>query len=203
LPSVINNPIQEKAKKDRSLQKLTEPSSSHIIRSKSPKHHQGINGDTTVISRSLINSDDHRYLKNHHSSSFQPYSIVVEHNGKQFLVEFKERTELRYVQFIDEITHQMKCFEVIDCIPCRIVRPYRRISQSLPQDNTSENTSVLNLRLGQRSAVPPAPNFPSSQRSIALSVPTGQSETVTALNSICNRSLNEYKSVFIKDLFYR
>jgi hypothetical protein len=162
------------------VQKLIEPRSSHLPQSKHPKHHRLINGDAVVISRSVVNLHDELKLKNHCSSSCQPRRIVVERDGKQFFVEYKERTELRYVQYMDETTHQMRCFEVTDCIPYRIIRPYRDKSESVLQNDVSQNTFIPALR----------------------SVPNGQSETVTPLNSIGENSSSKKPNVLITERIY-
>jgi hypothetical protein len=100
-----------------------------------------MNGDAIVISRSVINTNGHR-RRNLSSSPFRPSLTIVERNGKQFLIEFRERTERRYVQCFDESTQQMRFFEVNDYIPYRIIRPYKHKYQYLSQNNIVPYTPI-------------------------------------------------------------
>jgi len=135
LSTVINNQEQQKSKEEQPEQQINAQNSSYSIRSNSSTHHETITSDPVVISRSFIDINDQQQKRNHFSSSFRPFNTIVERNGEQFLVEFKERTERRYVQYIDETTHQKRVFEVTDCIPYRTIRPYRDKSQYLSQND--------------------------------------------------------------------
>jgi hypothetical protein len=109
-----------------------------------------MNGDAVVISRSVINPNNHQRKRNFISSSSRPSRTLIERNGKQFLTEFRERAERRYVQCFDESTQQMRFFEVIDYIPCRTIRPYKHKYQFLLQNNAFQNTSLPPLQSKQQ-----------------------------------------------------
>jgi hypothetical protein len=154
-----------------------------------------MNSEAAVISRSVINPNDHRRTRSHFSSSFRPFRTIVERNGKQFLVEFKERTERRYVQCIDETTHQMRFFEVIDCIPCRIIRPYKHKSQSLSQNDTSQNTFLPTRRSNQRPAPPPIPSDRLFPQTVNPPVHNDRLKPVAPSNPSDSKNSSKYSDV--------
>jgi len=183
LSAVINNPTRQKSKKDQPQQKIISRNTSSPIRSNLSTHQQTKTSDAVVISRSVINLNDQREeTKNHFSSSFRPFCTIVERNGQQFLAEFQERIERRYVQCIDETTHQKRLFEVIDCIPYRTVRPYKHKSQYLSQNDISQSAFFPIRRSNQRRTLSPIPN--------------DRSETVAQSKSIDNKNLSMYTDVF-------
>ena len=51
--------------------------------------------------------------------------IPTEHNGKQYLTEFRERIERRYVRIFDENLGQVRFFEVTDYIPSKRIQLLR------------------------------------------------------------------------------
>ncbi|CAF3686333.1 unnamed protein product, partial [Adineta steineri] len=81
-----------------------------------------------------------QHFNNHSSSSLRRPPTLVKRNGKQFIIEFKERTERRYVQYNDDQTHQKRIFEVTDCIPYRTIKPYMRESQSSLNNDSLSNS---------------------------------------------------------------
>ncbi|CAF4364040.1 unnamed protein product, partial [Rotaria sordida] len=123
--SAINNSTAKKFKQERPQQQIIQRNTTHDGRFDLLVHNQTMNSNSAVISRSIMTRNDLRCLKNYYSSLFRPEWSIVEHNGKQFVVEFTQRTERRFVQFMDDKTHQMRLFEVIDCIPSTIIRPYK------------------------------------------------------------------------------
>ena len=174
-----NLPIATPLKLDqeKSLPQIIERSESYSSQSKLPKLHQTKNGDAVVISRAVVNANDYQRPRNNRSSSVQPFRTTVERNGKQFLVDFNERTELRFVQYVDEITHQARFFEVIDHIPCRVIRPYKYKSQSTLQNDASQDSSLPTRR--------------SNHRSARSRVSNGRSEIAAPLRSIGNTSVGK------------
>ncbi|CAF0875325.1 unnamed protein product [Rotaria sp. Silwood1] len=127
-------------------------------------------GDAVVISRSIMDRNNQRCLQNHCSTSFRPNRSIVQHNGKQFIVEFTQRIEQRFIQFMDKKTNRMRFFDVIDCIPSTIVRSYGSKSQSLSQNSTSR------------------PNHRSDQCLARQQIPNYRSQTVIPLSFIDKRS---------------
>jgi len=197
--TIINNPIRQKSKEEQPQQQIIARNTSPSVRFNLPSHHQTTRGDAVVISRSVINQNDQQRTRNHFSSSFRPFYTTVEHNGKQFLVESKERIERRYVQCIDETTHQIRSFEVIDYVPYKIIRPYKHKSQYLSQKDTSQNTFLPTLRSNQRPALSPIPNDRSFPQSVPSPTFSDRSETVTSSDSVDSRFLSKYSAVFIAD----
>ncbi len=130
-------------------------SSSYAFQPNFLTHNRTANSDPIVISRSVINLDNHRRLNDNHLSSFRPSRSIVERNGKQFLTETKERMERRYVQVFDETTGQMRLFEVTDYIPSRTVRSIRANPQFQSQNGFSRNPLPSRFPLNNR---PPMPN---------------------------------------------
>jgi len=183
LSTVINNQERQKTKKEQPQQQINVQNSSYSIRSNSSAHPKTMTGDPVVTSRSFININDQQEKRNHFSSSFRPFSTIIERNGEQFLVEFKERTERRYVEYIDETTHQKRVFEVTDCIPYRTIRPYRQKSQYLSQNDISQNNCPPSLQSNRQPVRPP--------------ILDDQSKSVVLSNFIDNRSLSKYFDVFI------
>ncbi|CAF3805356.1 unnamed protein product [Rotaria sordida] len=153
--SAINNSTAKKFKQERPQQQIIQGNTTHDGRFDLFVHNQTMNNNSAVISRSIMTRNDLRCLKNYYSSLFRPEWSIVEHNGKQFVVEFTQRTERRFVQFMDDKTHQMRLFEVIDCIPSTIIRPYKRKSQSLLPNDTSR----LDRRSNQRRGLQPISNY--------------------------------------------
>jgi hypothetical protein len=183
MSSVINYSTQQNFKQEQPQQQIVPQNNSYSTPSNVSTHYQTMKDDAVVMSRSVLNPNNHRRSKNHRFSSSRPFRTIVERNGKQFLVEFKERTERRYVQCIDETTHQTRSFEVIDRIPYRIIRPYKNKSQSLSQKDTSQNTFVPKFRLNQYPALPPVLN--------------DGSKTVAPANPIENRNLSKCSDAFV------
>lgn len=126
-----------------------------------------MNGGAVIIARSIIQPEKQQRTRDHLPVPSRSSSTIIEHHGKQFLTELKERTERRYVQYFDEETHQMRFFEVTDSIPYRVIRP-------LHQDIQSRSQSV--------SMLPPQSN----QRAIHASSSTDQ------LNPQLNLSRNSH-----------
>ena len=87
------------------------------------------NSDATVIFRSVLNLDDQQRWTVSPLSSIRARPTIVEHRGQQFLSEYRERLERRYVQVYDESVGRMRFFEVTDYIPSRTVRPVRQFNQ--------------------------------------------------------------------------
>jgi hypothetical protein len=106
-----------------------------------------MNNDAIIISRSVVNLNNHQRLNQHHLASLRPSRTIVERNGKQFLTEFKERMERRYVQISDENTGRLRLFEVTDYIPSKTVRSVRYNSQFPLQNGTSRNSFQSHQRL--------------------------------------------------------
>ncbi|CAF2528806.1 unnamed protein product [Rotaria sp. Silwood2] len=168
---VVNEPTEKKFKQEQPQQQIIQRSTSHLDTSELPKHSKTMIGEAVVISRSTMNRNDPRCLKNHYTSSFRPNRSIVEHNGKQFIVEFAQRAECRYVQYMDEKTNQMRYFEVVDCMPSTIIRPYRYKSQPLSRNDTP--------RLDHR-----------SNQCLALQqIPSDRSQAVTPSSFIDKRDL--------------
>jgi hypothetical protein len=173
---LINSQIQKKPENNQAQQQMNAP---HSVRSDPPVYHQKLNGDAVVLSRSVINRNEQHHLINHRLSSVQPRRTIVEHNGKKFLVELRERTERRYVQYRDETTHKMRFFEVIDYIPYRIIQPYKYASQPLSKDDTSYNSTLR-----------------SSHHSVPSPLLNKRLETTAPSNSTNPRSLSKYIRTF-------
>jgi hypothetical protein len=110
-----------------------------------------MNRDAMVVAHSVSNL-------NHRSSSFRPNRTIVERNGKQFVTEFKERMERRYVQVFDETTGRMRLFEVTDFIPSKTIRSIRNHRQAQIQNGPSRNIATSNPSSDPRSARPPSAN---------------------------------------------
>ena len=112
--------------------------------------------DAIVISRSVMNLRDQRRLRNRQPlPSARSHRAIVERNGKQFLTEYRERAEKRYVQCFDETTGQLRLFEVVDYIPSRVVQPMRYPSQSRLSHYTSQH-SLMNPLQSNPNLVRPA-----------------------------------------------
>lgn len=170
------------------------------IRSSTPKHHQTIIGDPVVISRASINIDKHRgQLKKYVSPSFQPMRTIVERNGQQFVVEFKERIEQRYVQCIDENTNKKRYFEVTDCIPYRIIRPYKHRSQFVLRNDSSQNSSLSTLPSNQRLALPSIPDDQLFSQHNHSPIFNNRSTTAASIKSIDNKKLSMYSDIHRTD----
>ena len=92
-----------------------------------------MNGGAVIIARSIIQPEKQQRTRDHFPVPSRSSSTIIEHHGKQFLTELKERTERRYVQYFDEETHQMRFFEVTDSIPYRVIRPLNQNIQSRSQ----------------------------------------------------------------------
>lgn len=110
-----------------------------------------MNGDAVVISRSIIQPEKEQGTRDHLPTLSSSSSTIIEHHGKQFLTELRERTERRYVQYYDEETHQMRFFEVIDSIPYRVIRPLNQNIQS-----RSQSVSVFPHQSKRRAILPSA-----------------------------------------------
>ncbi|CAF3379189.1 unnamed protein product [Rotaria sp. Silwood1] len=172
--SVIKYPKEQKFKQERPQKQIIEQNTSNLSKSGLPIHHQTMYGDAVVISRSIMDRNNQRCLQNHCSTSFRPNRSIVQHNGKQFIVEFTQRIEQRFIQFMDKKTNRMRFFDVIDCIPSTIVRSYGSKSQSLSQNSTSR------------------PNHRSDQCLARQQIPNYRSQTVIPLSFIDKRSFSKY-----------
>ena len=116
--------------------------------------------DANIIYRSIIHFNHHRRINNNQFSFFGPQQSTVERNGKQFLIEFKERMERRHVQVFDETMGKMRLFEVVDFIPSRTVRsikanPQFQAPNHVPPRFSSTRPSALPAMINQR--IEPAP----------------------------------------------
>ncbi|UJR35466.1 hypothetical protein I4U23_028222 [Adineta vaga] len=131
--------------------------------------------DTVILSRSLMHEKDQQQMKNYCSTSIRPEHTMVERNGKKFIVKVKHRTERRYVEYNDPNTHKKRLFEVIDCIPYRIIEPYNEHSKS---NNRSLQSTVR-----------------SSHSPIILALAENRSETSSPSTS----DHSEYSSFFRRD----
>lgn len=98
-----------------------------------------------IIARSIIQPEKQQRTKDHLPVSPRSSGTIIEHHGKQFIIELKERTEQRYVQYFDEETQQMRFFEVTDSIPYRVIRPLHQNIQS-----RSQSVSTLPRQSKQR-----------------------------------------------------
>jgi hypothetical protein len=92
-------------------------------------HDPRLNGDATVIFRTVLNLDDYQRWNQFPLTHTRPQPTIVEHQGKQFVSEYRERLERRSVQVFDESVGRMRYFEVTDYIPSRTVRPMQQFSQ--------------------------------------------------------------------------
>ena len=209
LSAVVNNQIQQESEEDRSFLPIKSLSiSSSSVQSDSPTPQQTMSGDVVVLSRSIIHPNDYRHTRNSFSS-FQPFSTIVEHNGKQFLVEFKKRTERRYIQYFDPTIQQMRYFEAIDHIPYRTIQPYKHDFQSSLRNNTFQNISTAAFRSNRRAILPSQPNrrplsptssppVPSNRlfpRTVRPSATNGRSGVVPSSNRIDNRRSSKLVTV--------
>lgn len=148
LPSTVNHSIENGFKEN------IEESPYRFVESKSPKQNKRKNSDAFVVSRFVTKRHDRQHIEdNHYSSRTQPVTSIIEHNGKQFCVTPKQRTEHRYVQCFDEATHTMRLFEVTDYIPTRSIRPYRYNNQSQSNTESSKTTPFATPRSKQRPTV--------------------------------------------------
>ena len=84
--------------------------------------------------------------------------MIVERNGKQFLAEYKERMERRYVQVFDESMGRTRLFEVTDIIPTKTVRSLNNPRLAHLQNGVLRNTLTPTLPSNQRSTRPPSVN---------------------------------------------
>ncbi|CAF3070714.1 unnamed protein product [Rotaria socialis] len=134
--STINHPMKNIPRHEQSQQQIIEQDTSHLVKTNSSTYDQPTNGDVAVIPRSVTNRNDPHCFENHLPSSFQPQQSIIEHKGRKFLVETKNRTERRYVECVDDKTHRFRYFEVVDCVPIRTVRPYRNQSRSVLRHDT-------------------------------------------------------------------
>ncbi|CAF0863860.1 unnamed protein product [Adineta ricciae] len=101
-----------------------------------PPSDRTTNNNTAIISRSVTDEYDQNTIGNDCTSCAQPKNPIIERNGKQFVARVKQRTERRYVEYLDESTQKKRLFEVIDYVPYRIVEPYKNQSQiSLEQES--------------------------------------------------------------------
>lgn len=135
-------------------------------------------GDAVVLSCSVIDLNDQRHC-------VEPNRRIVKHNDKQFVVEYKERTVRRYVQYYDDMAHKIRVFEVTDCIPYTKIQPYTHESQSFSKDDTSQNTLP----------------YRSSRHSLPSPIVHNRLETTPSSNSINQRSLSKYIRTCVKCLF--
>ncbi|CAF3922726.1 unnamed protein product, partial [Adineta steineri] len=96
-----NQTPQETRKQENLQQQMPKQNASHIIRSNSSLNNKTVKDNTIVLSSSVIGLNDQQHFNNHSSSSLRRPPTLVKRNGKQFIIEFKERTERRYVQYND------------------------------------------------------------------------------------------------------
>jgi len=144
-------------------QVVVQSSSTRTIRPNSPEKQPIMTDSAFIISRSIVNPNDRLYTK-YVSSTFKPFRSVIERNGQQFLVEFEERIEKRYVKCLDETTQKTRLFEVIDRIPCRTIRPYSR--NSLSSDFKSDQRSAFSQVRRDPISVPQKSNHKSTSTSM-------------------------------------
>jgi hypothetical protein len=138
---------------------------------------QTMNKDANIIYRSVVNLNHHRRINNNQLSLFGPNRSIVEHNGKQFVMELKERMERRRIQVFDETTGQMRLFEVTDYIPTRTVRSMR----IHPQNGTSWNSVPRHFSFNHRSILP--------------AITTDRKEPVTSSNLVDFVGLSKFSMV--------
>lgn len=113
-------------------------------------HNPRLNDDATVIFRSVLNLDDHRRSNKFPLARTPPRPTIVEHRGKQFLSEYRERIERRYVQVFDESVGRMRFFEVTDFIPSQTVRPMRQSNQRRTNSVMPTKTPASNQTIDGR-----------------------------------------------------
>ena len=196
MSTIINNDTGQKSKEEQPQQQIIAHNTPSSVQSNSPSPspHQTMNGDTVIISQSTMNINDPEISKNYSSLSVRPLRTIVERNGKQFLVESKDRIEQRYVQYTDEISHQKRLFEVIDCIPYRIIRPYQDKSQSLSPNDLSQNTLLPTLQSNQCSLLPPVHNYQLLPSYVCLPAINTQPKDMTQRKLTDNRTSSKYSN---------
>ncbi|CAF4001054.1 unnamed protein product, partial [Rotaria magnacalcarata] len=116
---------QQQQQKSSPQNQLTIRNSLYSFQPNFEMFNQIMNHDAVVIGRASMNLNNYQRFNNNHTSLHRPSRGIVEHNGKQFITEFKERIEHRYVQIFDEYLGQIRVFEVTDYIPTRVIRPMR------------------------------------------------------------------------------
>lgn len=121
-------------------------------------HNRSRNNDAIVLSRSVLNLNNHHRRNHNHFSSYRPNQSIIERNGKQFITESHERMEQRHVQFFDETTGRVRLFEVTDYIPSKTVRAVRPHTPFRSQNRTHQTAISANFPLNNRLALPPIPN---------------------------------------------
>jgi len=158
---------------------------SFSFQSNYPTHNQTMNNDAIVISRSVINLDNHRHSHHNRFSSFRPNRSIIERNGKQFLTELNERLEQRYVEVFDETAGRRRLFEVTDYIPSRIIREIRPNSQFQSQNSISRN--------------PLPPKFSSNPPPLPPPMSSNRREPLPPLSSSSNlvdfKGLSKYSTI--------
>ncbi|CAF1648695.1 unnamed protein product [Adineta ricciae] len=141
------------------------PDPSSIFRNQIPLKHMDnhppsdrtTNNNTVIISRSVTDDYDQNTTGNDCTSCAQPKNPIIERNGKQFIVKVKQRTERRYVEYLDETTQKKRFFEVIDHVPYRVVEPYKNQSQISLEQKSFPTTFQPSRRLNRAVTVLPAP----------------------------------------------
>ncbi|CAF2142926.1 unnamed protein product [Rotaria magnacalcarata] len=204
--SPINHPMKNKSRHEQSQQQIIKEDTSHFVKTDSSTYDQATNGDVAVIPRSVTNRNDPRYFENHLPSSFQPQQSIIEHKGRKFLVETKHRTERRYVECMDDKTHRLRYFEVVDCVPIRTVRPYTNQSRSIlrhdtfhPNFRSNNHSDLSQTSRGQsKAALPSSFNVKQNSQSPPFGLNTSKFSDYGLPSSSANNYLNSYEETETK-----
>ncbi|CAF3391409.1 unnamed protein product [Rotaria sp. Silwood1] len=174
LSPIIDNQIKQEQSPQEKQLIIRNPS--YSFRPHFQMYNQTMYNDAHVIARSVLNFDNHQQFNNYQLSPFRPNHTIIEHNGKQFLTELRARMERRYVEVFDQYEGRMRLFEVTDYIPTRIIREIRSTPASQSQRRAPTNRLL--------------PNFPSSQNSRRLTMPSDRTQATQRSNLVDFMDLN-------------
>ncbi|CAF0865473.1 unnamed protein product [Rotaria sordida] len=179
LTPVTDNQIQQEQYQPEKQLIIRKPS--YYFQLNFPMYNEPINNDAIVIARSVINFNNQRQFNNNQLSSFQPNGTIIEHNGKQYLTDLRERIEQRCVEIFDENTGRIRLFEVTDYIPTRIIQTI----SSIPQSQLQRRTPLNGL----------PPRFPLNQSSRRLPISSDPKAAVTSSNLADIKDLNNRETL--------